>query len=125
MLTTLISPTVPEYTAVSTSPGQLEENVQQEEDRREQAEEFMKANVAVRNAVLPGAHMFGLGAFIFQDSLPRTNSEHTESESSHLPVILEEGLCLNQNTEHAHTEQHQHGGHGVDVGVQVVMDVQA
>ena len=86
----------------------------------------MKANVAVRQAVLPGAHMFGLGAFIFQDSLPRIHPEHTDSESSHLPVIMEEGLCLNQNTTYAHSkQQQQHAGHGVDVGVQVVMDVQA
>lgn len=125
MLTTLISPTVPEYTAVSTSPGQLEENVQQEEDRREKVEEFMKANVAVRNAVLPGAHMFGLGAFFFKTGLLRTDHGHTDSGSSHLPVIMEEGLCLNQNTKHAHTEQKQHAGSSVDVGVQVVMDVQA
>ena len=125
MLSSIISPNVPQYTAVSTTPHVLETG--QAHVDEEDEEEAMQRNAAIQGvlqSVVPGARFFGLGAlstFPVAAAAPTHSSYPTqEPYPTHLPVIDEEAANAEFDTTATQTEPT-----GMNVGVQVQLDLVA
>ena len=92
MLSSIISPAVPQYTAACTTPHALETG--QAHADEEEGDEAMLQRVAlqgVRQSVLPGARLFGLGALPTWSEIapPPTHA----MPAADTPALDEEAAC--------------------------------
>ena len=116
MLSSIISPNVPQYTAVSTTPHALETG-HAHDDAEDDEERILRgaAIQVVRQHVVPGARFFGLGA------LP-TFPVFTPGPT-HAPAGDEEAACA--YIDDSCSVPPSTDSTAIDVGVQVELDLVA